>query len=1041
MMRTVLTLLILGLMTGAANSQDIVLKGKITDRTDKSVISGATITLGPAKSTVKTRTNPIPPTDVTKDSSTKVIDTSKLIMDSLGRSSVTDTTVPANKIDTKPVSSAPIAADNSGVPIQSTVSDNNGNFNFSGLVAGNYTVTISSLNYEKVTQNINLQASNKTAIPFAIAKISEVLGEVTVTAKAQAVRQRGDTSEFSASQFKVNPDATAEDMMKKLPGITVDRSGNVTSMGEQVKKVTVDGRDFFGDDATAALKNLPADVIDKIQVFDKLSDQAQLTGFDDGNSVKTINIVTKSGIKNGQFGRIYAGYGTDDRYSAGGNVSFFKGNRRLSFVGNFNNINQQNFGSQDLLGVTSSSGGNRGGRGGGGRGGGPQGGGGGDNFQVGQSSGISKTNALGINFSNQYGKKLTLSGSYFYNNSSTNDQLITKTEQPTSLGNFATSDNSNTYSTNTNHRINLRLEYKIDSSNSLFIIPSMSFQKNNSSSTSFGQAYYENGDSTSASIGPGRSSADKNGFNIRNNILFRHAFAKRGRSLSLGFNTTFTKNDGESITDSKIRYYQLGHNNIFTDSILNRFYDNTTNGNTIGGNIAYTEPMGKKGQIQADYTLSVQNNKADQEAFDYDGVQYSKFNNLLSNRFDNTVTTNNAGLNYRLNQSRDEQFSVGVNFQHSQLESQRTYPTEGSINQSFSNLLPNLMWRKKLSTVSNIRIFYRASVNFPSITQLQDVVNTTDPTRVSIGNPALKQSYANFLAGRYTYTNSKTSTSFFANLLLQTAADYVATQTNLVLNDSLVQNIKILSGTQVTKPVNVDGYKSLRTFFTYSMPLKALKTTMNVNAGFSYSFLPGRVNDLPTKTNNYVYNAGVVLASNISEYVDFNLSYTANFNDANSQSINVKTNQNINTITKTVNQTTGIQVNLLDKKGWFLQNDVTGQTYTGLSAGLNQTYWLWNAALGKKILKNQAGELKLSVFDLLKQNQSITHTVSDGGLITDSQSQVLQQYFLLTFTYKLKNFGTAKTTTNNNNRGNFGPGGAGQGGRPGGQNGGFGPGF
>ena len=186
-------------------------------------------------------------------------------------------------------------------------------------------------------------------------KTTEIAG-VTVVSKTPPVQQKGDTAQYNASQYKVNPDATTEDLIKKMPGITVDKDGTVTAQGEQVRKVTIDGRDFFGDDATAALRNLPSEIVDKIQVFDRLSDQAQFTGFDDGNSVKAINIVTKSGIKNGQFGRIYAGYGTDDRYSAGGNVSFFKGDRRISLVGNFNNINQQNFASQDLLGVTSSGG-------------------------------------------------------------------------------------------------------------------------------------------------------------------------------------------------------------------------------------------------------------------------------------------------------------------------------------------------------------------------------------------------------------------------------------------------------------------------------------------------------------------------------------------------------------------------------------------------------------------------------------------------------------------------------------------------------------
>ena len=1041
-MRTVITLLILGLMTGTAYSQDIVLKGKITDRTDKSGISGATIILAPAKNIPQggRRNQGSRPDSLQKNHSNAATDSM--------RSSRMSNTPPATQdstqiltpdtsikmtitipVDTIPVNKTPTPPANENMPPQKVVSDNNGNFQFTGLIVGNYTVTISTIGYEKISQQINLQASNKIAIPFALAKISEVLTDVTVVAKTTPVRQRGDTSEFSASQFKVNPDATAEDMMKKLPGITVDKSGNVTSMGEQVKKVTVDGRDFFGDDATAALRNLPADVIDKIQVFDKLSDQAALTGFDDGNSVKTINIVTKSGIRNGQFGRIYAGYGTDDRYSAGGNVSFFKGNRRLSIVGNFNNINQQNFGSQDLLGVTSSSGGNRGGRGGGGRGGGnggPGGGGGGqDNFTVGQSSGISKTNAVGINFSNQYGKNLTLTGSYFYNNSTTVDQSIVKRETFYTSKNLFSDQTSNTSSINTNHRINLRLEYKIDSSNSLFIIPSISFQKNTAAGNSSQQSYYAAGDSSNNSLG--NTSADRHGFNIRNNILFRHSFAKRGRSLSFGLNTTFTKNDGTSVTDARYRFFK-NNNTIISDSTQNQYYDNTTNGNSIGGNVAYTEPIGKKSILQVDYSLSVQKNTADQQTFNFDGIKYSKFDTTLSNRFDNKVTTNNVGLNYRLGQSRDEQLSFGVNFQNSALQSQRTFPTNASVDQTFTSVLPNLMWRKKLSNVSNIRIFYRASVNFPSVTQLQDVVNNSDPLSVSVGNPALKQSYTSFLATRYTYTNSKTSKTFFANLMLQTAADYVSTATYLVLNDSTIQRTKVPSGAQVTKPVNLNGYKSLRTFFTYSMPLKAIKTTMNVNAGFSYSKLPGQVNNDITKTDNYVYNGGVSFASNISEYVDFNLSYTANFNDA-------RTVSRTTTISKYVNQVTGITVNLLDKKGWFVQNDVSGQTYSGLSSGFNQTYWLWNAAIGRKFLKQNAGELKLSVFDLLKQNQSIVRTVT-GSYIEDAQSKVLQQYFMLTFSYKLKNFGTAKPTNNNRGEGGMRPGG------PGGMNGGgFGPGF
>lgn len=882
--------------------------------------------------------------------------------------------------------------------VKSTTTNNEGVFILSNLAADSFIVTITTVGYQQYVSFITLNNTERDYDSIGMQKQGTDLSVVTIVAKVPPVIQRGDTSQFSASQYKVNPDATTEDLIKKMPGITVDKDGTVTAQGEQVKKVTVDGRDFFGDDASATLKNLPSEIVDKIQVFDRLSDQAQLTGFDDGNSQKSINIVTKSGIKNGQFGRAYAGYGTDSRYAAGGNISFFKDNRRLSLVGNFNNINQQNFGSQDLLGLTSS--GNRG-SGGGGRGGGRPGGGGADNFNVGQASGISKTNALGINFSNQWSPKLSLTGSYFFNNSKNNNESLINTETFSNPKHQFANQSSNTTTKNTNHRINLRMEYKIDSSNSIFIIPNISFQNNNSSSLSSLKSYYGLNDSINTSLV--KNMTDRSGYNIRNNIMYRHSFPKKGRTISLGFNTTFSKNNSETTSEGQYRFFTNG---VVEDSIQNQFYDNATNGKTIGGRIAYTEPIGKKGQLQIDYSPSVQKNKADQQTYSFDGQKYSMFDSSLSNRFDNTITTNNAGINYRLSPSKDEQFSVGVNFQNTKLESQRIFPTASSVDQSFSNLLPNLMWRKKISTTSNIRLFYRASTNFPSVNQLQDVVNITNPLRISSGNPDLKQSYTHLVSGRYIYTNSKTSRSFFANLFLQTAGDYITNAIYIPQNgDSVIQqNIVLNRGSQLTRPVNLDGYKSLRTFFTYSMPIKAIKTNLNLNAGFSYSKLPGLVNDVKTNTDNYVYNAGVVLASNISEYIDFNLSYNANFNEA-------KTTSNFSSNNRYVNLAAGLQLNLLNKKGWFLQNDISNQRYNGLTEGFNQSYTLWNAAIGKKFLKNNAGELKLSVFDLLKQNQSFVRTVTNL-YIEDAQSQVLQQYFMLTFTYNLKNFGVATSANN-----------------------------
>ncbi|MEP7278560.1 MAG: outer membrane beta-barrel protein [Bacteroidota bacterium] len=896
------------------------------------------------------------------------------------------------------------------------ISDNKGHFSFTGIPPDTFMLSITYVGYEFVDRQVNPSANSEHNLGVIfIPKTSQELEGVTIIAKTPPAQQKGDTVQFNASAFKVNPDATTEDLIKKMPGITVDRDGTVTAQGDQVKKVTIDGKDFLGDDATAALRNLPSDVVDKIQVFDKLSDQAAFTGFDDGNSVKSINIVTKSGIKNGQFGRVFAGYGTNGRYAAGGNVSTFDKDRRISVVGSFNNINQQNFSSQDLLGATTGGGGgNFGGRGGGGRGGGgARGGGGGgrgfggtDNFTVGQQNGISGTNAIGINYTDKWSPKLDMQASYFFNNSNNTNERELHSQTLIGEKTQYTDQTSLSVSKNYNNRFNMRLEYKLDSSNSLIINPSLNFQNNNTESNGASQTYYGTGDTSNTA--ESMNSSKRTGYNLRNNILFRHSFAKRGRTFSLNLSTTFNKNNGESYTVQQLRFFE---NNLATDSLQNQYTNNPTNGYSVSANIAYTEPVGKKGQIQFNYSPSWTKNKADQQTFLFDttGKDYTQFSDILSNKFDNTVTTNNGGISYRLGSSRDNQFSVGVNLQNSKLESTRIFPAPATVNQSFTNLLPNLMWRKKVSARSSINIFYRANTNFPSVTQLQDVVSLSDPLRISSGNPALKQSYTSLVSARYTFTNTQKGQSLFANIFLQTQSNYISSATYIASADSVIQQgIVLKSGSQLTKPVNLNGYKSFRSFFTFSQPVSFIKSNVNLSTGFTYSRLPGLINYHETVTDNYIYNAGIVVASNISQYVDFNLSYNANFNNTKSSAAG-QTSQNY------ISQAAGIQFNLLSKTGWFVQNDLTNQIYSGLTGGLNQNFWLWNASMGKKFLKNQAGELKLSAFDLLKQNQSIVRTVSEN-YIEDSRSNVLQQYFLLTFTYSLKNFGSGKPTSQGPNR-------------------------
>lgn len=907
-----------------------------------------------------------------------------------------------------------------------TLTDSTGKFVFSGLGKDSFLLSLSYVGYAPVSRIVSVDTADVNLRIAAAPGTGSELSTVIIQTNIPPVSQKEDTVQFNASQYKVNPDANAEDLVKKMPGITI-QNGQVTANGENVQKVTLDGRDFFGDDATAALRNLPAEVIDKIQVFDRLSDQAQFTGFDDGNTQKSINIITKANMRNGQYGRVFAGYGTDSRYQAGGNATILKNNRRISLVGNFNNINQQNFSQQDLLGVTSNTrgfggGGGRGGaRGGGGNrsgnrgGGGYQGGGyfGGfgsnANFLVGQQNGINKTNALGLNYSDQWGKKLTVSGSYFFNNSNNYTNEIANT-QYFSGATTNSIDTTLSNSTNNNHRINMRLDYKIDSSNELLIIPSLGFQTNHSNSYVGREALLDGSSGYTRTLNQNSTVNDRSGNNLNNTILYRHAFAKKGRTISINLNTSYNKNDGNSYINT---VQQLFNGTGSDDSSASTFSDQRSHGYQVSTNLAYTEPLGVNSQLQVNYNPTFSRSSSNQQMYELDPVQnkYSVFLDSLSNEFDNRTQAQNTGLSFR-HGNRDKMIAFGVSYQHTNLTSDQTFPKTFSIDKSFDNVLPNAMVRYKISPRSNLRLFYRANVNTPSVNQLQNVLNVNNAPYYSIGNPDLNPQYMQILSTRYTFTNTGKGLLLVGNIFWQTAKNYIANAVFLPRQDSVVEGKTLYAGDQLTKPVNLNGYQSLRSFLTFAIPIKLIKSQFNLNGGVTYSKQPGMIDHIQNTTINSTYTLGAVIASNVSQYVDFTISYSANFN-------NVKNAVQTSLNDKYFQHVASIELNLLSKKGWFFQNDLNNQYYDGLAQGYNQSYFLWNMSAGKKILKNQKGELKLSVFDLLKQNRSIERNVQTYG-IEDVRNEVLQQYFMLTFTYNLRNFGTA--AARNSNNANFGGG-------------------
>lgn len=894
-----------------------------------------------------------------------------------------------------------------------TTTDADGRFAFPNLSRGAYRLRLSYIGYN--TEQVQIRPFNSVQDlgTLQLSSNSKNLKEVTVKGMQERVEQKADTLIYNADAYKVTKDANVEDLVTKMPGITIE-NGTIKAQGQDVKRVLVDGREFFGDDASLALKNLPSEVVDKIQVFDRLSDQSQFTGFDDGNAERTINITTRNGKNNGQFGKVYAGYGTDNRYSAGGNINFFSGARRISLIGLSNNINQQNFAMQDLLGALGSGGG--GGRpGGGGNFGGNRGGGGGNrggggggfggnsagNFLTGQQGGITSTNALGLNYTDNWGKKIKVTGSYFFNQARNNTESVLQRTYFSTANNGQIYDQSSFSSNNNqNHRANLRMEYQISPRSSLIWTPRISIQNNNNNSTVSG-VNTESETGAKLTETNTNTSAHSNGYNFSQNLLYRYRFAKPGRTISIGVGTTLNTNNRNGFQFSENRYYT-------NDSLatINQQSETNTNSNNWSANVNYTEPLSKSSQLQFSYNGSITNSKSNKETFDYNEQtqSYSNLNTILSNRFDNQYMTNRGGVSYRL-RTEKAFLTLGGDYQMADLSGNQLYPREFSVNKTFQNFLPNIDLNYKFTQTKNLRFNYRTSTNAPSITQLQNVYDITNPLFISSGNPDLKQEYSNTFSLRYNSTNVAKSVNFFGGLFATLTQNNITNSTFIATRDTtLSQGVLLTRGSQYSRPVNLQGYRSVRAFMNLGLPIQSIKSNLNLNGGVNYTRTPGLINQVENLSNNYAFNAGTVLSSNISENLDFSVSYSGAYNIVR---YSIQPQQNSNYFSHTAR----FRLNWVSHKGFTINPDVTNTLYSGLGAGYDRSFTLVNLGVGQKILKDQRGEIRLTIFDLLKQNNSISRNITET-YVEDNRTLVLSRYFMMTFTYNLRNFRGSNTAKN-----------------------------
>lgn len=901
--------------------------------------------------------------------------------------------------DTTGMSSANVVLVNSAdtTQWQGAVADLDGNFEFSNVQNGNYKLRVRYLGYNDMEQSLTVNNADVSLGSIKATKNTKQLKQVEIVEQQTRVEVKADTVEYNAKAYKTNPDATAEDLVVKMPGVTRE-DGVIKAHGEEVKKVTIDGKDFFGDDASMALKNLPSDVVDRVQVYDRMSDQAQFTGFDDGRSQKSMNIVTKGGISDGVFGKVYAGYGylNDSKYSAGFNINWFKENRRLTFLGMSNNINQQNFSMDDLVGVTGNTSqrggpGGMGGPRGGGRG--PGGGGAASNFLVSQAGGISTSHAAGMNYADVWGKlkKVQVTGSYFFNLSDnvTGSDIA---RQYFNTGDTSTyyNENNDANSRNINHRFNFRLQYNIDSMNSLIITPKLSVQQNNKTSSTFGQTTNPEGSLLSQSNS--NVNAYNLGYNFSTELLFRHKFNKPKRTISFSVTPTINNKKGNSTQYSENLY--AGSDT----SIIDQETVSSSNNYTIAGNITYTEPAGKTGIVQLNYDGSYNWNMADKQTSALDSIsnEYNVLDTLLSNKYDNNYMTQRAGATYRVN-IKQASLSVGVDGQYALLTGTSTFPYSYSTNRSFYNVLPNAMFSYKFKNNANIRVMYRTSTTAPSISQLQSVIDNSNPLLLSTGNPDLKQTYTHRAFVRFGYTNTKTAQSFFTFASVNYTQNYIGNSTMIAASDTTLNGgIVLPAGGQLSMPVNLSGNLTSNIFMTYGLPISKIKSNINLNAGLTYSRTPSMINMVENMANTYGVNGGFVLSSNISEKIDFTIMYRGGYNIVKN-SISTTSDNNY------YSHTADVRFNWMFWKGFVFNTTLQNTLYAGIAQGYNQNIFLWNAGLGYKFLKDKSLEVRFTVNDILNQNNGISRTVTET-YIEDNQTQVLKRYLMLTVTYNLRFF-------------------------------------
>lgn len=861
------------------------------------------------------------------------------------------------------------------VLVSYTTADENGDFNLKNIKVGKYEVSLSFTGMNKFTKPLDIDEKIET-LNLGVIKLSEnaiLLDEAIVKGVRAAVVAKQDTIEFNADSFHTSPNATVDQLLKKLPGVEVGSDGSITSNGKTISKILVDGKEFFADDPQMATKNLPSNMVDKVQVIDRKSDLARLTGIDDGEEETVINLKVKKDMNNGWFGNISAGYGIDDKYNGSFIVNNFHNGNQITLLGGLNNINENGF---------TDRGRNR--------------------FrQFGGSGGITTAQRLGLNFNVGNEEIFRIGGNILYSHSDTKRTQKSATQYlfPDSVS----YQDAGSYSNDKGHNLNvdLRLQWNINENNTLDFRPrfSMNFRDSEKSDSSILRA----GDPLRSLVNENNNFQNNQGrsYETTGNLIFNHKFSsKPGRSFSVNLQYSFSKTRQRALTWSNIIYYLL-HDD---DEELYRFLDNKNFANSVEGRLTWTEPIGdvSKGNFMTfAYRTKYQWNNAN--AFTYnlplnEDMEYlfdldfkglpegAIFEPDLSNSFRNRFFTQELQVGYKkvsktLNLEAGLLFSPSSSKSTDLINSARNIPTRWVWNISpFANV------RVKFDGNSSMRANYRARTTQPSISQLQPVPDVSNPLNITYGNPELKPTFTQNIGVNFSNFNAEHQRS----VMLMVNASFS-------LNSIVARTItNSETGGRTTTYSNVNGNTNVMFMGMYTGPFSNTKWRFNTRLNSRYSSTPGYINGDFNRSDNISLSpsAGLTFSSDIFQ-ASVNPNYTFN------TIINSLPQQNNR---RTHSYGFSADASLFLPFGLDISTDLNFSANSGYTTGYNINQWLWNAQLSYSFLSDKSLTFSVRAYDILHQKKNISRSVTANAIV-DTEYNDLTRYVLFSLTW---NFNSLK---------------------------------